>query len=85
MNRDTRMWIVVGIAVVTAALASFGMYQVIARQTKVVEPPKVFVVVARKNLEMGTKVAEEDVNLRGAHVSGVELDEVLIVEVQCAE
>ena len=63
MNRDTRMWIVVGIAVVTAALASFGMYQVIARQTKVVEPPKVFVVVARKNLEMGTKVAEEDVKV----------------------
>jgi pilus assembly protein CpaB len=63
MNRDTRMWIVVGIAVLTAALASFGMYRVIANQTKVVEVPKVFVVVAKKNLEMGSVVAEPDVRL----------------------
>src|SRR5205085_2712101 len=59
----TRMWIVVGIAVLTAALASFGMYRVIANQTKVVAAPKVFVVVAKKNLEMGSVVAEADVRL----------------------
>jgi pilus assembly protein CpaB len=63
MNRDTRMWIVVGIAVLTAALASVGMYQVISKQTRVVEPPRALVVVAKKNLEMGTKVAESDVKV----------------------
>ncbi len=63
MNRDTRMWIVIGIAVLTAALASFGMYWVISKQAKVVEASKVFVVVAKKNLGMGSSVAEADVKL----------------------
>ena len=63
MNRDTRMWIVVAIAVLTAAGASFVMYRVILKQNTVVEAPKVFVVVAKKTLEMGTKVSQDDVKV----------------------
>jgi pilus assembly protein CpaB len=61
MNRDTRMWIVVGIAVLTAAIATYGIYRFIPRPLK--EAPKVFVVVAKKALEMGSTVAEADVKL----------------------
>jgi len=63
MNRKTRVTIVVGIAVVTAALASLGMYVVVASGSRRVEAPRVFVVVARKNLQMGAAVAEADIKL----------------------
>lgn len=63
MNRDTRMWIVIAIAVLTAGAASSGMYWVISTQPGVVEPPRLLVVVAKKDLEMGTTVAEADLKI----------------------
>src|SRR5439155_15624127 len=64
MNRNTRMLIVVGIAVVTAALASLGMYQAIRNITpKTVEAPSVDVVVAAKPVEMGVLLTKEHVKL----------------------
>jgi len=63
MNRDMRMWLVIGIAVVTATAASVAMYILTKNAKPPVEAPKVYVVVARKNLEMGEVVAEADVKL----------------------
>ena len=63
MNRDTRMWIVVGVAVVAAALATFAMYKVVKGGLRTPEPPKVWTVVAKRNLDMGATVGEADVKL----------------------
>src|SRR5262249_51719865 len=62
MNRDTRMWIVIGIAVLTATLASYGIYRAIPKEPPK-EAPKLFVVVAKRGLDMGSTVAEADVKL----------------------
>src|SRR5262245_214090 len=64
MKRNTRLFIVLGIAVVTAALASLGVYAAIrSRPTVQVEAPSVYVVVAAKPIEMGESLAERDVKL----------------------
>ena len=47
MDRRTRTLVVVGLAVVLAALASFGVYRAVLRMpVKEVAIPKTFVVVA---------------------------------------
>ena len=62
MNRSTRMLIVVGIAVVTATLASLGMYIAIRRRPAVqVETPSAYVVVAAKPLELGVSLTSDHV------------------------
>jgi pilus assembly protein CpaB len=63
MNRNTRTLIVLAVAIVTAALASAAMYVVIIRVTRKPEPPKVFAVVARRDLHMGATVADGDVKI----------------------
>jgi len=64
MNRNTRLMIVVGIAVVTAALASAGVYiAIIRRPVQQVEAPTVRVVVARQAIEMGVILTESQVQL----------------------
>jgi len=64
MNRNTRLMIVVGIALVTAALASAGMYvAILSRPVEQVEAPTVFVVVARQAIEMGVSLTESHVKL----------------------
>src|SRR5947208_4252274 len=64
MNRNTRMLIVVGIAVVTAALASLGVYQAIRHIPAVkVEAPSVYIVVAAKPVEMGVLLTKEHVKV----------------------
>jgi pilus assembly protein CpaB len=62
MNRDTRAMVVVGVAVLTAALASFGMY-VALRRTAVTTGLKTYIVVAKKSLAMGAVIAEADLKL----------------------
>jgi pilus assembly protein CpaB len=51
MNRNTRMLIVVGIAVLTASLASVGLFFALRQPPP---PPKEYVVVAARPLELGT-------------------------------
>ena len=64
MNRNTRLMIVVGIALATAALASAGMYvAILSRPVEHVEAPTVFVVVARQAIEMGVSLTESHVKL----------------------
>jgi pilus assembly protein CpaB len=64
MNRNTRMLIVVGIAVVTAALASLGVYQAIRHMPILkVETPSVYIVVAAKPVEMGVLLTKEHVKV----------------------
>ena len=64
MNRNTRILIVVGIAVVTAALASLGVYQAIRHIPAVkVEAPSVYIVVATKPVEMGVLLTKEHMKL----------------------
>jgi pilus assembly protein CpaB len=64
MNRNTRVLIVLGIAVVTAALASFGVYLAVTRRPPVeIEIASVHAVVAAKSLEMGVSLTTEHVKL----------------------
>jgi pilus assembly protein CpaB len=61
MNRDTRMWIVIAIAVGTAALATYVMYKALPKPPA--ETPKVFLVAAKKPLERGATVTDADVKM----------------------
>lgn len=64
MDRSTRTTIVVGIAVLAAAAASLGAYQVITRMpVREVEVRSHFQVVATQHLEMGTLLTPEHVKL----------------------
>ena len=64
MKRNTRLFIVVGIAVATAALASLGVFVAIrSRPTVQVEAPSVYVVVASQPIEMGVSLTEHDVKV----------------------
>ena len=68
MSRNARMLIVVSIAVVIAALASFGMYVAISRQKPtVVEKDSVFYVVAAKPLETGVLLTKDQVKDHKQH------------------
>jgi pilus assembly protein CpaB len=64
MNRNTRLIVVLAIAVVTASAASFGVYEAIRRRPAVkVEAPSVFVVVAAQPVEMGVMLTTVHVKL----------------------
>jgi len=64
MNRNTRMVIVLAVAVVTAGLASLGVYQAVRHMPVVkVDTPSLYVVVARKPLEMGLRLTKDHVKL----------------------
>lgn len=64
MNRSTRTFVVVMIAVGVAALASFGVYRAIQRMpVREVEVRSHYQVVATRNLEMGRPLMKEDVKL----------------------
>ncbi len=60
MNRNTRTIIVLAVAVLTAGLATVLMYFLFKPGPP---PPKLFVAVAKKNLQMGSMVAEADVKM----------------------
>jgi pilus assembly protein CpaB len=66
MDRRTRTLVVVGLAVVLAALASFGVYRAIAnRPIQEVAIPHTFVVVAKEPIPVGSLVTKEQVRLAG--------------------
>ena len=64
MNRSTRTFVVLTVATVTAAIASFGVYAAVKSiPVREVEVASTFVVVAAKNLPTGVRLAAEDVKL----------------------
>ena len=66
MDRRTRTLVVIGLAVVLAALASFGVYRAIAnRPIQEVAIPHTFVVVAKEGIPVGSLVTKEQVRLAG--------------------
>ncbi len=66
MNRRNRHILIVGIAVATACLASFGVYRAVTRiPVREVEVARSFVVVATRSLPPGVRLAATDVRLAG--------------------
>lgn len=66
MNRRTRHILIVGIAVATACVASFGVYRAVTRiPVREVEVARSFVVVATRSLPPGVRLAATDVRLAG--------------------
>ncbi len=64
MNRTTRTVIVVGVAVLVAAVASLGAYQAIKRMpVREVEVRSVFYVVAAHDMPMGSRITKDYVKL----------------------
>ncbi len=64
MNRTTRTFVVVGIAVLVAGIASFGVYQAIRRMpVREVEVRSLYQVVAAHDMPMGTMVTKDYVKL----------------------
>ena len=64
MNRGTRHLLVVLIAVVTAGVASFGVYRAVTRiPVREVEVAHTFVVVASRSLPPGVRLSESDLRL----------------------
>jgi pilus assembly protein CpaB len=64
MNRNTRTLIVVAVAVVLAAVASFGVYRAVERiPVREVEVAHHQAVVARRALPLGALLTKEDVKL----------------------
>ena len=64
MNRSNRTVVVVVIAVLVAALASFGVYRAIQRMpVREVEVRSLYQVVAAHDLSMGTLVTKDHVKL----------------------
>lgn len=64
MHRSTRTILVIAIALVTASVASFGVYRAVQRiPVRQVEMATVQVVVASTNLPVGTLVTKEQVKL----------------------
>src|SRR6266542_532304 len=64
MNRSTRTIVVVAIAVVVAALASFGVYRAIQQMpVREVEVRSLYQVVAVRDMDMGTLITQNDVKL----------------------
>ena len=64
MNRNTRTLVVVSVATVTAAVASFGVYAAVKSiPVREVEVAHTFVAVAARSLPTGSRVGEEDVKL----------------------
>lgn len=66
MNRRNRHILIVGVAVATACLASFGVYRAVTRiPVREVEVARSFVVVATKSLPPGVRLTATDVRLAG--------------------
>ena len=66
MNRNTRMLLVVGIAMVTATLASLGVYIAIQKRPVLTrEIPSAYVIVAAKPLEQGVRLTSDVVKRIG--------------------
>ena len=64
MNRNTRTLIVIGVAVLTASLASFGIYRAVqAIPVRTVEIATRHAVVAAKPLTMGAMLTKDSVKL----------------------
>jgi len=64
MNRRNRTLLVLGVAVLLAGLASFGVYQAILQiPVRQVEVATNFTVVAAKSLPVGTLLKKEDIKL----------------------
>jgi len=64
MNRNKRMFTVVGIAILAATLATVGVYYaVIHRPAVQVEVPSAMVVVAAKPLELGARLTAAEVRV----------------------
>ena len=64
MNRSTRTFIVVGVAVAAAAVASLGAYEAIKRMpVREVEVRSLYQVVAAHDLPMGTLITKDSVKL----------------------
>lgn len=64
MNRTTRTVVVMGVATVTAGLASLGVYAAVKSiPVREVEVASVFVTVASHNLPTGWRVTEKDVKV----------------------
>jgi pilus assembly protein CpaB len=64
MNRTTRTLVVVAIAVIVAAIASFGVYQAIQRMpVREIEVRSRYQVVAAHDMPMGTMVTKDYVKL----------------------
>jgi pilus assembly protein CpaB len=64
MNRNQRTIVVMTIATIMAAVASFGVYTAIRKMpVREVEVAHTYIVVAAKNLPTGSRVAEKDVKL----------------------
>ena len=64
MNRTTRTMVVIGVAFVTAAVASYGVYAAVKSiPVREVEVAHLYVAVAAKNLPNGVRLTEKDVKL----------------------
>lgn len=64
MDRSKRTAVVIGIAVLLAAVASLGMYRVVSRMpSRPVEVKTVEVVVARHPLKLGTRLTSDHVKV----------------------
>jgi pilus assembly protein CpaB len=64
MNRNTRTAVVVGIAVLLAAIASLGMYRIVSRMPgKAADVKTVDVVVAQHPLSLGTRILKDHVKI----------------------
>lgn len=65
MDRNKRTAVVVGVAVVLAAVASLGMYRIVSRMptAKAVEVKTVNVVVAQHPLKLGTRITADHVKV----------------------
>jgi pilus assembly protein CpaB len=64
MNRNTRTTVVVALAIVVAALASFGVYRGIQRMpVREVEVRSLYQVVAAMDMPMGTLITKDQVKL----------------------
>jgi pilus assembly protein CpaB len=63
MNRRTRHIVVLAVAIITASLASLGVYQMTANMPRAAASSQVSVVVAARALPIGTLLTEKDVNV----------------------
>ena len=64
MDRTTRTLIVVGVAILVATLASFGVYRAIQQMpVREVEVRSLYQVVAARDMPMGTLLNKNDVKL----------------------
>src|SRR5262245_25973067 len=64
MNRSTRTFVVVGIAVAAAAVASLGAYEAIKRMpVREVEVRSLYQVVAARDMAMGSLITKDTVKL----------------------